>query len=242
MGIDHLAVLERYGEAFGDAVDGNLERAVPSCPGWTVDDLVAHLAEVQGWWTSVVLAKGERPDADAARRAGETGPDRVAGWREITARYQAVQRFCSPDAVLWAWWGEEGKDRATAVAWRQAHELVVHCWDAQSAVGAPEPVPADLAADGVDEFIDHCLGDRARGLGPVVVELVAPDRSWLIGAPDGTGALRRLDAGGATVTVTVAGTAEQLYLLLWGRLAPEEVRVTGDREVLGRVLAGSETE
>ncbi|MEU4738828.1 maleylpyruvate isomerase family mycothiol-dependent enzyme [Actinosynnema sp. NPDC023658] len=256
MGIDHVAVVEEYSGFFTEAVEGNLAAPVPSCPGWTVDDLVAHLAEVQAWWTAVVLAKGAYPDEEAARRASDTGPDRVEGWREISARYVAVQheylRHAGPDAPVWVWWNDEGRDTAAALASRQAHEAVVHCWDAQRAADKVKPIPAELAADGVDEFLERFLHGEEWTAGPAVLELVATDTGarWWLGT-DGTttpkwlagGALAgggsaggELAGGGSrpgeyaadAVDARVAGTAEQLYLLLWRRLGMGEVTVTGD--------------
>jgi hypothetical protein len=46
--------------------------------------------------------------------------------------------------------------------------------------------------------------------------------------------------GGAPVTV--AGSASDLLLLLWRRLAPEALDVAGDPEVLGRFLARTQLE
>ncbi len=232
MGIDHLAVVEEYSASFTEAVAGNLGAPVPSCPGWTVDDLVAHLARVQAWWTVVVLAKGACPDEEAARRAADTGPDRVEGWREISARYVAVQeehlRGGGPDAPLWVWWNDAKRDTAAAVVSRQAHEAVVHCWDAQRAAGAVEAIPAELAADGVDEFLERFLNGGEWAGGPAVLELAATDTGavWSVGT-DGSAEPARLAEGAADARVT--GTAEQLYLLLWRRLGTEEVTVTGDR-------------
>jgi uncharacterized protein (TIGR03083 family) len=239
MGINHLAVVEEYGESFTEAVAGNLGAPVPSCPGWTVDDLVAHLAEVQAWWTAVVLAKGAYPDEVAARRAADTGPDRVEGWREISARYVAVQedylRVAGPDAPVWVWWNDEERDTAAALVSRQAHEAVVHCWDAQRAVGAVKSIPAELAADGVDEFLQRFLNGKEWEGGPVVLELAATDTgaTWLLGT-DGSARPARLAEG--SPDVRVSGTAEQLYLLLWRRLAVEDVTVTGDRAKVDALL------
>ncbi|GAB2988452.1 maleylpyruvate isomerase family mycothiol-dependent enzyme [Saccharothrix stipae] len=233
MGMDHVAVVEEYSEAFTEAVEGNLGAPVPSCPGWTVDDLVAHLAEVQAWWTAVVLAKGAYPDEEAARRAADTGPDRVEGWREISARYAAVQReylrAAGPDAPVWVWWNDQERDTAAALASRQAHEAVVHCWDAQRAAGAVKSIPAELAADGVDEFLERFLHGSAWEGGSAVLELAATDTGarWWLGT-DGTVKPRRLPEGEGTADARVTGTAEQLYLLLWRRLGVAEVTVTGD--------------
>ncbi|MEU4763521.1 maleylpyruvate isomerase family mycothiol-dependent enzyme [Actinosynnema sp. NPDC023794] len=243
MGINHLAVVEEYSESFTEAVAGNLGAPVPSCPGWTVDDLVAHLAEVQAWWTAVVLAKGAYPDEEAARRAADTGPDRVEGWREISARYVAVQedylRVAGPDAPVWVWWNDEERDTAAALVSRQAHEAVVHCWDAQRAVGAVKSIPAEVAVDGVDEFFERFLTGKAWEGGPVVLELAATDAgaTWLLGT-DGSARPARLAEGSADVRVS--GTAEQLYLLLWRRLVVEDVTVTGDRAKVDALLGWPE--
>ncbi|WP_367132880.1 maleylpyruvate isomerase family mycothiol-dependent enzyme [Saccharothrix sp. HUAS TT1] len=245
MGTDHLAVVEEYSAAFTEAVAGNLAAPVPTCPGWTVDDLVAHLAEVQAWWTSVVLARGAYPDEEAARRAADTGPDRVEGWREISARYAAVHREHlrteGPDAPVWVWWNDAERDTSAALASRQAHEAVVHCWDAQRATGAVKSIPAELAADGVDEFLLRFLHGREWEGGPAVLELAATDTGgrWLLGT-DGSTKPRRLAEGAADVRVS--GTAEQLYLLLWRRLALADMvaagsAVTGDAAVAEALLA-----
>lgn len=240
MGIDHVAVAEAYSESFTEAVTGRLGAAVPSCPGWTVDDLVAHLAEVQSWWTLVLLAGGGVPDEAVARRAADTGPDRVGGWREISARYLAVQRGCPPDAPVWVWWNDEERATAADVASRQAHEALVHCWDAWNAVGRPEPIPAEPAADGVGEFLDRFLHGPEWARGPLVVELVATDTGdrWWVGAGvgGGGGGKPRRVAGGEP-DARVSGTAEQLYLLLWRRVAREEVTVTGDVAGVEALLA-----
>jgi hypothetical protein len=198
---------------------------------------------VQGWWTAVVPAKGAYPDEEAARRAADTGPDLVEGWREVSARYAAVQeeylRGGGPGAPVWVWWNEEERDTAAALVRRQAHEAVVHCWDARRAVGAGavEPIPAEPAADGVDEFPEHFLDGPEWAGGPAVLELAATDSGarWWLGTggvgpcgvgPCGLGRPARL-AGGAA-DARVVGTAERLYLLLWRRLGVEEVTVTGD--------------
>ncbi|MBP2340519.1 maleylpyruvate isomerase family mycothiol-dependent enzyme [Saccharothrix coeruleofusca] len=239
MSIDHMAVLEAYSASFTSAVEGALDRPVPSCPGWTVDDLVEHVAEVQAWWTTAVLAKGEYPDEEAARRAADTGPDRVAGWREINARYLAVQQTYPADGPVWTWWNEARCDTAAALASRQAHEIVVHCWDARNAVGAVEPIPADIAADGVGEFLERFLrgGEWAR---PFLLRLAAVDApaSWSVASTGGAPALVAEEVPEAIVPdAVVRGTAEQLYLLLWRRLPVSGVAVEGDAALVAEFLA-----
>ncbi|MGH9115951.1 MAG: maleylpyruvate isomerase N-terminal domain-containing protein, partial [Acidimicrobiales bacterium] len=43
--LDHLA---REGAAFAAAAEAGLDRPVPTCPGWDVAALVAHLGQVHG--------------------------------------------------------------------------------------------------------------------------------------------------------------------------------------------------
>ncbi|MFI9010402.1 maleylpyruvate isomerase family mycothiol-dependent enzyme [Actinosynnema sp. NPDC053489] len=236
MGIDHLAVVEEHSGSFTGAVTGNLGAPVAACPGWTVDDLVAHLAEVRAWWTAVVPAKGAYPGEAAARRAADTGPDRVAGWREISARYVAVReehpRSAGPDAPGWAWWTEERSATAAALVSRQAHEAVVHRRDAWRAAGVVRSIPAGPAAGGVDEFPERFLDGVPWAGGPAVPELVATDTGgrWLVGT-DGSGEPARWAEGaaGGAADARVSGSAQQLYLLLWRRVGVGEVEVAGDR-------------
>ncbi|GAA3847849.1 maleylpyruvate isomerase family mycothiol-dependent enzyme [Saccharothrix violaceirubra] len=227
MGPNHVEAVERYGAAFTEAATGNPGVPVPACPGWTVEDLAAHLAAVQGRWAVVLDARGEPPDPEDLRRAAETGPDRLAGWREAHARYLAAQRDCPAYVKVPVWWTEEGRDTAAAVAERQAHEVVVHCWDAWQAVGAARSVPADLAADGVTEFLRRFLTGPDWPHGPLTVRLRATDTDdeWLV-ATDGT-ARPRLVTGNAPGLATLTGTAEELYLVLWRRLPLDRVDPTG---------------
>jgi uncharacterized protein (TIGR03083 family) len=240
MGVDHVDVAERWSNAFTEAVSGEgaLDRVVPSCPGWTVGDLVEHLAEVQAWWMLVLQARGALPDEGVAQIAARTGEDRVAGWREISARYVATQRETSPDTGVWCWWNDARRDTAAGIAWRQAHEAVVHCWDAQNAVGTAEPIDADVAADGVDEFVARYLNGAEWSQASAVVEFRAVDVGgrWSISTEGGKPHL----VDGGTADCVVSGRAEQLYLLLWRRLPLDGLGVKGDRSVAAALVTWSD--
>jgi uncharacterized protein (TIGR03083 family) len=228
MSIDHLAVLESASRSFTEAVSrpGALARPVPSCPEWTVGDLVDHLAEVQTWWRYVVSSGVADFDEDEAVEAGKTGPDRLAGWRAINEAYLAVQRDTSPRSAVWCWWNEERRATAGDVASRQAHEAVVHCWDAQNAVGEPEPIEAAVAADGVEEFLTRFLNGPEWSASPLVLGLHAADvdRTWTVATSDG----KPRSVPEEAADVVISGSAEQLYLLLWRRVSIEGLTVKGD--------------
>ncbi|WNV82019.1 maleylpyruvate isomerase family mycothiol-dependent enzyme [Umezawaea sp. Da 62-37] len=220
MTIDHHEVLASYSRRFTEAVSGPgaLDAEVPSCPGWTVGDLVEHLADVQSWWELVLRAGGPMPDEDLARVAAKTGPDRVGGWRGINARYLEAQRTTPDDTPTWTWWNAERLTTAGVVAWRQAHEAVVHGWDAENAVGVPGPIEPEVAADGVEEFLTHFLHGPEWTRPPLALELRATDvdRVWAVATE---GRQPHVVHAGAVGNV-INGTAEELYLALWRRGEP----------------------
>jgi uncharacterized protein (TIGR03083 family) len=111
-------------------------------------------------------------------------------------------------------------------------ETVVHRWDAERAVGEPQPIDPSLAADGVAEVVDLMMPRQVK-LGripplPTTVLLRATDSAddWVLG--DGE------------PTAEVAAAAETLLLLLWHRVDPADprVRITGEAAgVLSLALA-----
>ena len=52
---------------------------MPSCPGWTVADLVAHIGGAWGW-ASAVVRSGERSEAPIP--ADDLGGTALIGWAE----------------------------------------------------------------------------------------------------------------------------------------------------------------
>ena len=76
-------------------------------------------------------------------------------------------RDAGPDAPCWAWWaGSDAPLTAGAVARHQVQEAAVHAYDAQEAIGKPEPLPAAVAVDGVGEFLAVGLGSLGRLAAP----------------------------------------------------------------------------
>jgi uncharacterized protein (TIGR03083 family) len=217
MTIDHMAVLDEYSARFADVVSrpGAFEAPVPSCPGWTVASLVDHLADVQSWWELVLLERGPMPEEAEAAQAAMTGPDPVAGWQAINDRYRGVQRAIEPEASVWTWWNSAATTTAATVGWRQAHEAVVHCRDAELAVGDVRPIEPAVAVDGVTEFLTHFLHGPEWPHPPLALELRATDvdQVWAV-ATEGREPHPVL-AGEATDVIS--GTAEELYLALWRR-------------------------
>ena len=141
-----------------------------------------------------------------------------------------------PRDEVWSWSAQ--KDVAF-VQRRMAHEAAVHTWDAVGAVGAREPIDADLAVDGIDEYVDLFMPVWVRqpvDPGPYSVSLRASDRPtrWWLEVRHGELSTSR---GGLVADAIVSGTASDLLLLLWGRAEPAALDLEGEQTALDRLLA-----
>lgn len=227
-----IAALRADGQAFTSAAsDLDLATPVPSCPEWTVAELVSHLGRVYEWVWLVLEAGGERPARPEHR---EAGPGVLTWFDEQFAGLLAALEAADPAAPAWNW----STQPHTAGFWarRMAHETAVHRWDVQMTVGMADPVEPELAADGVSEVLDTLLpagkgtSDTAAD-GVVRVNATDLDRTWLLRLrPEGITLLDEsavLDES-AQAQTRVGGTASDLLLGLWGRLIPSALAVEGD--------------
>lgn len=229
-------------EAVASAPD--LDARVPSCPDWSLRDLVAHLGAVHRFWTAAVRAADDsaRPAPEAVGDAEPHGD--LLDWSAGSARMLlAALGEAGPDSPCWTWWAESGAPMtAGAVARHQAQEAAVHAWDAQKTIGKPEPIPASVAVDAVAEFLEVTLGSQgAWPHRPARITFSAIEGpSWTV---DVTPSGSRLDppASGEPVA-TVHGSASDILLVLFGRLDLDRVRVDGDQTVVEDLLAWANTD
>lgn len=229
---------------------------VPSCPEWTLHDLVAHLGAVNWWGGATVRDSnpGERTRGlgEAMRSAppATEGADALADWYAPLAEGM-LETFSETDPGAPAWtFGGPG----SASFWlrRQLHETALHRWDLEHALGGPAattPLPEDVAVDTVEEFCSemyprtaasrpalpvtirlravlHAPEGLATGAEPVGATALGSDLEWVLPGADGTG------------EVEVSGSAESLALLLWGRVPAFEpgLEIAGDRAGLDAAL------
>lgn len=222
-----------------------LDAPVPTCPGWTLADLLGHLGdEYDRVARTIVRGTVERPEADLAALP-PTGPALLDWFDERYTALVDVLAQVDPDLPAWNPWPQA----KNAAFWlrRMAHETAVHRWDAQLAVGLPEPVDAPLAADGVLEVLDSWLpAGRRRGRTDLrgLVALCARDlgREWYV----------RLRGPGIAVLDTdtilddttyaeravASGTASDLELALYGRVPFDVLSVQGDQRLLEALRTG----
>ncbi|MFF3851109.1 maleylpyruvate isomerase family mycothiol-dependent enzyme [Streptomyces sp. NPDC002328] len=241
-----LTLVQDRSDALRGSVAGfpDLEVRVPSCPDWSLRDLVVHLTEVHRFWAaSVTAGPSEKPPTVApAAVSGEVSGDDTSSAdllaRSTAATHELITalRAAGPAVGCWTWWaGSDTPMTSGAVARHQVQEAAVHAFDAQLATGTPRPLPAVVALDGISEFIGVSHGtagpwphERARiGLH------AAEGQSWLL---DLTASGSRIVDGQGETTADLHGTASDLLLTLHGRLPLDSLRSEGDRATLENFL------
>jgi uncharacterized protein (TIGR03083 family) len=205
-----------------------LDADVPSTPAWTVRDLAHHVGEVQRFWGENVRASD--PGTPWGGEVAMPTDDGLAAWlHEGTVSLCDALAAAGPVAPCWTWWGEPAT--AGAVARHQVQEIAVHTWDAEAVTGSPDPLRRDVADDGVGEFVEIVLGSSADAL-PGVVTLRATDTG---------GAWRVAGGGPGRRQAEVSGTASDLVLMLYRRLAVSDCVVEGDPLLVASFLALADT-
>lgn len=215
-----MVAFVRYADRAGMAA------AVPTCPGWTVRDLVAHQGMVHRW--AAALARGEQDvDPDAWEVAGRAEADPLE-WLRDGAVDLAAALTRAPADLRAPVFLHDAPPAREFWARRQCHETTVHAVDALAAAlgrypGAEETwIEADLAADGIDELLGGFV-TRPRS------RLRCEEDAVLVVDPDDVTDWWRVDLGPRPAVTTrgrgvadegdweLDGSAVELYLALWNR-------------------------
>ncbi|HXY43296.1 MAG TPA: maleylpyruvate isomerase family mycothiol-dependent enzyme [Acidimicrobiales bacterium] len=235
----HIRALERDGRLLVKAArEAGLDAPVPSCPGWNVRDLLAHIGFVHRWAATYVSTAREEmlEEADEDTVLASAPPaDALLEW--VEAGHLALVRSLeeTPGDVR-CWTFLPAPSPLAFWARRQAHETAVHRVDAELAAGGPRSaIDAEMGADGVDELLMGFLGrSAAQKAHETVVGSMAilptdrPER-WTARV-----LAEHADAeqGAAECDTTLSAPAADLYLLLWNRRSAEGLDITGRRELL----------
>lgn len=237
-----LALVQDRSAALRGSVAGcaDLDVRVPSCPDWSLRDLVEHLVEVHRFWAAAVVAgPREKPPAVAPAVAPADDPlsaDLLARSAAATEELIAALRTAGPAAGCWTWWGDSDVPMTSgAVARHQVQEAAVHAFDAQLATGTVQPVPAVVALDGIAEFIGVSHGTAGPWPHePARIGLHTTEgESWLL---DLTASGAHVIDGHHETVADLHGPASDLLLTLHGRLPLDGLRSEGDRATLENLL------
>ena len=230
-----LAQLASDGAALRDAAT-DLDKPVPTCPGWTVRDAVLHTGEVYAHKATIVENNlTESPDPwppewDIA--------DPLAWFAEQHQRVLETLGSRDPGAAVGTWYDPE----QNVGFWvrRMMQETVIHRADVESATGAPSRVDAEVALDGIDELVERMLCYwvedylEAPGSGQrVLIESAGSAWTVTLGPAGAT-----FDRSAATdVDATVSGDPSEVLLALWNRLPYDVIGPSGDAGALAALRA-----
>jgi len=212
------------------------------CEGWTVADVVLHLAQtdemarasLRGRFADAVaeLAGGVGPAASVdegaelmvAREQGRPGPVLRHRWQTGADALLEVLGACDPRRrLVWV----AGELSARTLATTRLAETWIHTGDVAAAIGA-SLAPADRlwhVARLAWRTLPYAFGRAGRDLaGPVAFELLGPTGDAWDFVPDG-----------APLTV-IRGDAVELCLVAGRRAAPEDTGLRGDGPDAGAVL------
>ena len=189
-----LALVEDRSAALRTSVadSPDLDVRVPSCPDWSLRDLVEHLTEVQRFWAAAVTASPSEHPPTLAPASDALPADLLTRSATATQELIAALRAAGPAMGCWTWWGAcDVPMTSGAVARHQVQEAAVHAFDAQLAAGLPQPVPAIVALDGIAEFI--AISHGTAGPWPYELGLDWPPRRRgrvVAARPEGAGIRR----------------------------------------------------
>jgi uncharacterized protein (TIGR03083 family) len=216
---------------------------VPSCPGWTTDDLVKHMAQVY-LHQAFVVETGSAPENKEHLSPYPRTEDflEFMGWG-----FAAITKALDVNRAERKTWSWHHSD-FTVDFWfrRMAHETVIHRIDAELAAGSVTPIDEELALDGVDEVLDFLplLGSWPEapnvdfGIVSIAASTKSGERLWDVNFTSEAATVSATDEANPNARLVISGDAEAMDLYLWGRIDSSDPRIslTGEGEEIFKQL------
>jgi uncharacterized protein (TIGR03083 family) len=232
----HLDLLVQEGVRYIAAIErADPGAVVPTCPEWTLRELVHHTGGVHRWATRIVTERATAPIAEELETIAGGWPDDqdLAPWFRAGHALLCDALRAAPDDidVFHFFTGP-----SPLIFWqrRQLHETTIHRVDAELVSGPVSPISVAHAVDGIDEMLTGFLPRRSSKLRPsspttLAVQPTDSDAGWVVSASQEPSTTSRERAEG---DVVLRGPAADLYLLLWNRRSLDGLDVEGDASLL----------
>ncbi|WP_174535863.1 maleylpyruvate isomerase N-terminal domain-containing protein [Micromonospora chalcea] len=232
-----LRLIEDRSAAFRAALASapDLDVPVPTCPDWTLRELAQHLGDGRRRQAAIVAAgPGAEPPPRTDPKGAPTAPrerEALDAWlAESTALMLDALREAGPDRGCWTWWGRsQAPETSGALARHQVQEIAVHTYDVQLTQGAAQPLPTDVAVEGVDEFLTTVAATTVPWpFEPATIDLHTTEgRSWRLTLNGGGVHCDDLDADAEPGDMVMRGTASDMVLYLYDRIPLDSLENTG---------------
>nr|BFE82787.1 hypothetical protein GCM10020093_053880 [Planobispora longispora] len=217
------------------AAQAGLDAPVPTCPGWTVQDLLDHTGGVHRWATAYVATGKTEPFTDEEKAeffSAPAGETLIDWFRDGHAALVRTLREADPALECWAFlrapslWrsgpgGRRTRPRSTG-------------WTPSPPPGrSPRSIPSWPPTASTSSSTASSPG-RGGGWSPTR-RSAWPSVPPTSRPPGRSGWSRRADHRPGVrddADCVVSGPATGLYLLLWNRVDADGLDVHGDRDVL----------
>ena len=243
----YLDAIRRESAALAAAAALGLDPVVPSCPGWSVRNVVGHTGAVQRQKEQIIRERW----MDGAPGLADPPDSGLVDWfRAGSKLLLGTLAETDPSTPVYSWYSA---DRSVGFWYRRmAHETAIHRVDAELGHGIVNPVQSILAADGVDEIltvmmegypdwaIPTATGDALR------IECTDQPGSWSLqfitwsGTSPESGTKYRDEPGivfdeAAKPSAVLRGPAGDLDLFLWGRGPRATLGTDGDLALVDKL-------
>ena len=234
---DHVAAIRTAADRMITAyASTGPDAEVPTCPSWTMADLMVHQSVIHRWAAGNLRGEGEEPpvsEEQVMAEADDLGAYLADGVTELLATIDHV-----PDDVEAMVFVLDAPPPRRFWARRQAHETTIHSIDALAAAlrrtpaAAEADIPVDLAVDGIDELVCGFAPRRSPSRlyagedFAFVVRATDADAAWTLQVDESLAVTS--DHTAPTDVPQLTGTAAELYLGLWNR----GTQITGDPRLL----------
>jgi len=230
----------------GDAEPGT---PIPTCPEWTLTDLVEHVGATQRW-VSRLVGEGISDPGTAFSIGWESAPANPSAWRswllDGARGVETTFAGATDDRVVW---DPSGAGDGVAFWSRRAFgEISVHRIDAAFALDRDYQIDPTLAGAAIEDWLSTMassgwaanvpgFADAMRGDGQTIAWVADDtDQAWLLRRTAAPLVLTH-DRGAADVTIN--GPARELLQIVSRRLpldAAQSSTVVGDRDELTHLI------
>jgi uncharacterized protein (TIGR03083 family) len=239
---EHITAIGQEAKLLAEAAEqGGLDADVPTCPEWSMGDLVRHLSEIHLWASALIAQRTTKLWPDDISEHTESWPDLAVFWPDddkligwyLETNANLVDVLESAPADLDCPTFLPAPSPLAMWARRQAHETAIHRFDAENAAGIASEFDPMFASDGIDELV-AAFSPRRKEFPIESDQTMAVhaqdtnDRWRITMGPEGITTSR----GDGPADVTLAGDASDLYLVLWNRAEDSRITITGDGELL----------
>src|SRR3954454_6685615 len=123
-------VIRRESDTLADVARGHFDVAIPTCPAWTMRDLVRHVFDVRRGWDHIVRAGLLEPSFPGQLDVPDD--ELLDEFVKNAHTFADLLEETDPDKPCWTW---GPTNTAGFVQHFQVQETALHRWDGQHAIG-----------------------------------------------------------------------------------------------------------